>query len=235
MKALRQKHDYPAKEKILDKPPPTTTRTYRSKITRDSDTPPPDSDPAAVVSTATGRGSRRARAVVNYAEPKLGTKLRREVKGFVDAVPGEGKLRQISAEHTAPSTPAINPEGADADAEDLKRHEIPAFHEPEPIKKHRTSTSITDDDDAKPSVLTTRKRRTSALVTPPLPAEGETERGRQSSQPRSRSRSRSRSVSPDESEAVARRRRIDAARARRASAGGEERTHARAKRQSAMV
>jgi hypothetical protein len=54
--------------------------------TNRSGTPPPTGPNSATVEAA--RPSRRARSAVNYAEPSLGAKMRRQEKGMMDAVTG---------------------------------------------------------------------------------------------------------------------------------------------------
>lgn len=67
--------------------PPSQVSTDRPQ---GKDTPPP-SDLTATGTAQAGRGSRRARAVVNYAEPNLISKMRRPTKELADAVGKDGR------------------------------------------------------------------------------------------------------------------------------------------------
>jgi hypothetical protein len=62
------------------------TPEYSAGPTNRSGTPPPTGPNSATVEAA--RPSRRARSAVNYAEPSLGAKMRRQEKGMMDAVTG---------------------------------------------------------------------------------------------------------------------------------------------------
>jgi hypothetical protein len=62
------------------------TPEYSTGPTNRSGTPPPTGPNSATVEAA--RPSRRARSAVNYAEPSLGAKMRRQEKGMMDAVTG---------------------------------------------------------------------------------------------------------------------------------------------------
>jgi hypothetical protein len=62
------------------------TPEYSAAPTNRSGTPPPTGPNSATVEAA--RPSRRARSAVNYAEPSLGAKMRRQEKGMMDAVTG---------------------------------------------------------------------------------------------------------------------------------------------------
>lgn len=62
------------------------TPEYSTGPTNRSGTPPPTGLTSATVEAA--RPSRRARSAVNYAEPSLGAKMRRQEKGMMDAVTG---------------------------------------------------------------------------------------------------------------------------------------------------
>jgi Shugoshin C terminus len=64
---------------------PSTGRTVSK------DTPPPAGLRAISSAEVAGRGSRRARAAVNYAEPSLVSKMRRPTKELVDAVGKDGR------------------------------------------------------------------------------------------------------------------------------------------------
>jgi len=63
------------------------TPEYSTAPTNRSGTPPPTGPNSATVVEA-ARPSRRARSAVNYAEPSLGAKMRRQEKGMMDAVTG---------------------------------------------------------------------------------------------------------------------------------------------------
>lgn len=58
--------------------------------------PPPDLDPDSATGSF-GRGSRRSRGSVSYAEPNLRAKMRRPTKELIDAVGVEERNRQASA------------------------------------------------------------------------------------------------------------------------------------------
>ena len=62
------------------------TPEYSNGPTNRSGTPPPTDLTNSTVEAA--RPSRRARSAVNYAEPSLGAKMRRQEKGMMDAVTG---------------------------------------------------------------------------------------------------------------------------------------------------
>jgi hypothetical protein len=62
------------------------TPEYSTGPTNRSGTPPPTGPNSATIEAA--RPSRRARSAVNYAEPSLGAKMRRQEKGMMDAVTG---------------------------------------------------------------------------------------------------------------------------------------------------
>jgi hypothetical protein len=80
-------------EPIIPMPPKTPaamesifspqSEVFSSERPTGNDTPPPQEVP--------GRGSRRARSAVNYAEPSLISKMRRPTKELVDAVGKDGR------------------------------------------------------------------------------------------------------------------------------------------------
>jgi hypothetical protein len=80
----------PAAEPVLNTPAASDifspTPEYSTGPTNRSGTPPPSGPNSATVEAA--RPSRRARSAVNYAEPSLGAKMRRQEKGMMDAVTG---------------------------------------------------------------------------------------------------------------------------------------------------
>ncbi|KAF8544067.1 hypothetical protein BDD12DRAFT_817793 [Trichophaea hybrida] len=186
--------EHPGKQKISEKLPPTTTRIYRSNSVRDKDTPPPDLDPTATGGTATGRTARRTRPSVSYAEPSLRVKMRRAETGFVDAVTGEGKkVRRMTPVSEASSVRkkslvegeiVVKSEENDCVGTskwmDLPSHKSteetqgvtksPTIlnkeeGEEEERGEQRRESSYEDQPMLPPSVMTSRKRRTSSLIT----------------------------------------------------------------------
>lgn len=80
-------------------------------------TPPPGG--LSTSTTEAARPSRRARSAVNYAEPSLGAKMRRQEKGMMDAVTGLQHHRRAmneSAEKKARNAVLIKKEPEDEDA-----------------------------------------------------------------------------------------------------------------------
>jgi hypothetical protein len=75
---------------ILDILSPLGSQPSTGRIVS-KDTPPPASLTTLSSVEAGGRGSRRARAAVNYAEPNLISKMRRPTKELVDAVSKDGR------------------------------------------------------------------------------------------------------------------------------------------------
>ncbi|KAF8248313.1 hypothetical protein K440DRAFT_257630 [Wilcoxina mikolae CBS 423.85] len=186
--------EHPEKQKISEKLPPTTTRIYRSNSVRDKDTPPPESDPTATGGTATGRAARRTRPSVSYAEPSLRVKMRRAETGFVDAVTGEGKVRRttpVSEPSSARKKSLVEDEIVVKSEEndcagtskwmDLPSHK--STEEPQGVTKSPTILNEEEGEEEEErktrrresayegqpilpsSVMTSRKRRTSSLVT----------------------------------------------------------------------
>ncbi|KAA8895189.1 hypothetical protein FN846DRAFT_970749 [Sphaerosporella brunnea] len=186
----QKEDDYPVKEKISEKLPSVTARTYRSSALRDKDTPPPESDPSTAITTATGRAARRNRPAVSYAEPKLNSKMRREENGLMDAVTGEGKVRRASfvkkktskedivvkteeeeEEKPLSSRPRVH---FDKPIEQGPRERIKKarsasgeiIDEPDRARIKKSRTENEDTDQPQSAFLSSRKRRTSALITP---------------------------------------------------------------------
>ena len=98
------------------------TPEYSTGPTNRSGTPPPTGPNSATVEAA--RPSRRARSAVNYAEPSLGAKMRRQEKGMMDAVTGlkhhrlamSGSGERKSRGASVGSTTAVKTEPQDEDA-----------------------------------------------------------------------------------------------------------------------
>jgi hypothetical protein len=68
-------------------------RKQRRKLPTNTTTESTNSEVTGTI----GRAARRTRPAISYAEPNLRQKMRREDKGFVDAVSGEGKIRRSSS------------------------------------------------------------------------------------------------------------------------------------------
>lgn len=171
---------YSEKEKVSEKLQPTTTRSYRRNITRDKDTPPPETNDSAAA--ATSRTARRTRPTVSYAEPSLRDKMRREETGFVDAVKGEGKMRRGSRKKAGK-------EDRELPISDIKNEDLDivgpttvhwmdlpplksAIHleeaDADRAKNPKTEVVVMMDGENHPllpaSIITSRKRRISSLV-----------------------------------------------------------------------
>lgn len=129
------------------------------------DTPPPP-DPGSDTGTGSfGRGSRRPRGSVNYAQPNLRDKMRRPTAELVDAVAAEERARQARtaiAESEKSNPVIIKQEDLNDglavwkinDPNDWKQREEPTS----PLSNKSSVSSI----DLPSSVITERRRRTNA-------------------------------------------------------------------------
>ena len=146
------------------------------------DTPPPPDLGPDTGTGSFGRGSRRSRGSVSYAEPNLRDKMRRPTKGMVDAVGGEEKSRQAANAESAGDVSS-----SDADLERLglnstiikeedERDVFPLWNTKAPdegqaqTERQRRGTasplgmkSIPNAGDLPPSVITDRRRRASSI------------------------------------------------------------------------
>lgn len=105
--AKREELSKTASSKTMDRPPKTPVADldlFSPTISDPSeprpdlqDTPPPPDLGADSAAGSFGRGSRRLRGGVSYAEPNLRDKMRRPTKELIDAVGVEERKRQASA------------------------------------------------------------------------------------------------------------------------------------------
>lgn len=135
------------------------------------DTPPPGE--LSTGSDATGRGSRRQRTSVSYAEPSLRDKMRRPTKELVDAVQADGKVKSlgrsdstddvalIGNESTTATKPAVRIKLEDDVASWKERDQGRARSDLiSPLSGRSTSLSM-QEPPLPTSVMTERKKRTS--------------------------------------------------------------------------
>ena len=105
--AKREEPSKAVSSKTMDRPPktpitdldlfsPTISDPSEPRPDLQDTPPPPDLDPDSATGSF-GRGSRRSRGSVSYAEPNLRAKMRRPTKELVDAVGVEERNRQASA------------------------------------------------------------------------------------------------------------------------------------------
>jgi hypothetical protein len=144
--------------------------------------PPPELDPTTSTGdtlTGAGRGGRRARGNVSYAEPNLRDKMRRPTKDLVDAVTGEGRNRKsTSIKPEAARSDSEGPAGSDTmrtviirkddTAESSWKH-LPSLETREQEYRAGATSPLTgktasEEDQRLPLTITTdRRRRQSAL------------------------------------------------------------------------
>ena len=141
---------------------------------------PRDTPPPSDISQATEgpRPSRRQRAAVSYAEPSLRDKMRRPGKELVDAViPSGTKPEPTTARKPdTSSTSSIQFQKEDdkestATDKEWKKLPISKPHDPiEPTSPLGSKSTGTTSADLPPTVITDRRRRSSA--TPRIPLDG---------------------------------------------------------------
>jgi hypothetical protein len=166
--AAREREKEPEKEKAVNKPQPASMKPRRGTGARDKDTPPPEMDPAATVTTATGRVARRTRPAVSYVEPSLRAKMRREEPGFMDAV--KGLKRTSSAPSVSPSAGVKRKASVEREVMVKKEEEEDNDWKELPMK----AAVPTEDTGLPASVVTSRRRRLTKQ--PNDPADGETKK-----------------------------------------------------------
>ena len=143
--------------------------------------PPPELDPATSTGdalTGAGRGGRRARGHVSYAEPNLRDKMRRPTKDLVDAVTGEGKSRKsTSTRPDAGRSDSEGPAGSDTmravvikkdDGTESSWKHLPSLETREQEYRAGATSPLNgkaaSEEDRLPLTITTgRRRRQSAL------------------------------------------------------------------------
>ena len=123
------------------------------------DTPPPLDLGLDTGTGSFGRGSRRPKSSINYAQPNLRDKMRRPTKELVDAVGAEERARIAKAECDA-SKPVFIKQEEDVDA-------IPPWKTDAPTNDQRTRPKPTSPlsnkigaADLPASVITERRKRT---------------------------------------------------------------------------
>lgn len=105
--AKREEPSKAVSSKTMDRPPktpitdldlfsPTISDPSEPRPDLQDTPPPPDLDPDSATGSF-GRGSRRSRGSVSYAEPNLRAKMRRPTKELIDAVGVEERNRRASA------------------------------------------------------------------------------------------------------------------------------------------